>query len=129
MKREKKATISRRSYTESEKRSYLREYLSSPEDKASFARRTGLCRTSLSDWLTKYHLSDKDMKEIKSRGSSPAEEQLAELQSELSQLRAENKQLSLELKKSRLLHAACEEMINLTESTYHIKVRKNSDAK
>ena len=69
------------------------------------------------------------MKEIKSRGSSPAEEQLAELQSELSQLRAENKQLSLELKKSRLLHAACEEMINLTESTYHIKVRKNSDAK
>ncbi|MCS3261487.1 hypothetical protein NXV74_03220 [Bacteroides thetaiotaomicron] len=28
-----------------------------------------------------------------------------------------------------LRHEACEELINLAESTYHIKVRKNSDAK
>ncbi|KAA4544743.1 transposase, partial [Bacteroides ovatus] len=33
------------------------------------------------------------------------------------------------LQEESLRHEACEELINLAESTYHIKVRKNSDAK
>ncbi|WP_238148662.1 hypothetical protein [Bacteroides thetaiotaomicron] len=44
-------------------------------------------------------------------------------------LRAENRKLHRALADESLRHEACEELINLAESTYHIKVRKNSDAK
>ena len=48
---------------------------------------------------------------------------------ELAALRAENRKLQRALQEESLRHEACEELINLAESTYHIKVRKNSDAK
>ena len=54
---------------------------------------------------------------------------ISELQKELSLLRAENRKLHRALADESLRHEACEELINLAESTYHIKVRKNSDAK
>ena len=85
-------------YTESERMSYIREYLSTSETKYQFAKRTGICRRLLILWLDKYHINDKVM----------STEQLQE---------------------ESLRHEACEELINLAESTYHIKVRKNSDAK
>ena len=52
-----------------------------------------------------------------------------ELEKELAALRAENRKLQRALQEESLRHEACEELINLAESTYHIKVRKNSDAK
>ena len=56
-------------------------------------------------------------------------ESLNELEKELAALRAENRKLQRALQEESLRHEACEELINLAESTYHIKVRKNSDAK
>ena len=49
---------------------------------------------------------------------------ISELQKELSLLRAENRKLHRALADESLRHEACEELINLAESTYHIKVRK-----
>ena len=98
-------------YTESERMSYIREYLSTSETKYQFAKRTGICRRLLILWLDKYHINDKVM----------STEQPA--------LRAENRKLQRALQEESLRHEACEELINLAESTYHIKVRKNSDAK
>ena len=42
---------------------------------------------------------------------------------------AENRKLHRALADESLRHEACEELINLAESTYHIKVRKTPDAK
>ena len=41
-------------YTESERMSYIREYLSTSETKYQFAKRTGICRRLLILWLDKY---------------------------------------------------------------------------
>ena len=40
-------------YTESERMSYIREYLSTSETKYQFAKRTGICRRLLILWLDK----------------------------------------------------------------------------
>ena len=48
-------------YTESERMSYIREYLSTSETKYQFAKRTGICRRLLILWLEKYHINDKVM--------------------------------------------------------------------
>ena len=61
--------------------------------------------------------------------SKASDESLNELEKELAALRAENRKLQRALQEESLRHEACEELINLAESTYHIKVRKNSDAK
>ena len=61
--------------------------------------------------------------------SDAIDSSISELQKELSLLRAENRKLHRALADESLRHEACEELINLAESTYHIKVRKNSDAK
>ena len=93
-------------YTESERMSYIREYLSTSETKSQFAMSTE--QPSL---------------------SKASDESLNELEKELAALRAENRKLQRALQEESLRHEACEELINLAESTYHIKVRKNSDAK
>ena len=46
-------------YTESERMSYIREYLSTSETKYQFAKRTGICRRLLILWLDKYHINEK----------------------------------------------------------------------
>ena len=117
-------------YTDSERMSYIREYLSSPESKYQFCKRIGVCCKVLNYWLVKYQIEDKVMKSCeKTTESSVVSAAMAELQKELSLLRAENRKLQSALADESLSHEACEELINLAESTYHIKVRKNSDAK
>ena len=106
-------------YTESERMSYIREYLSTSETKYQFAKR----------WLEKYHINDKVMNTEQPSLSKASDESLNELEKELAALRAENRKLQRALQEESLRHEACEELINLAESTYHIKVRKNSDAK
>ena len=115
-------------YTESERMSYIREYLSTSETKYQFAKRTGICRRLLILWLDKYHINDKVMSTDHPSFNKYSAESLNELEKELAALRAENRKLQRALQES-LRHEACEELINLAESTYHIKVRKNSDAK
>ena len=56
--------------------------------------------------------------------SDAIDSSISELQKELSLLRAENRKLHRALADESLRHEACEELINLAESTYHIKVRK-----
>ena len=116
-------------YTESERMSYIREYLSTSETKYQFAKRTGICRRLLILWLDKYHINDKVMSTEQPSLRKASDESLNELEKELAALRAENRKLHRALQEESLRHEACEELINLAESTYHIKVRKNSDAK
>ena len=116
-------------YTESERMSYIREYLSTSETKYQFAKRTGICRRLLILWLDKYHINDKVMSTDHASFNKYSAESLNELEKELAALRAENRKLQRALQEESLRHEACEELINLAESTYHIKVRKNSDAK
>ena len=116
-------------YTESERMSYIREYLSTSETKYQFAKRTGICRRLLILWLDKYHINDKVMSTEQPSLRKASDESLNELEKELAALRAENRKLQRALQEESLRHEACEELINLAESTYHIKVRKNSDAK
>ena len=116
-------------YTESERMSYIREYLSTSETKYQFAKRTGICRRLLILWLEKYHINDKVMSTEQPSLRKDSDESLNELEKELAALRAENRKLQRALQEESLRHEACEELINLAESTYHIKVRKNSDAK
>lgn len=117
-------------YSPPERISYIREYLCGSETKYQFCKRIGIHITLLSYWLSKYQIEDKVMvTSKKSSGSSAINPALAELQKELSLLRVENHRLQHALDDESLRHEACEELINLAESTYHIKVRKNSDAK
>ena len=116
-------------YTESERMSYIREYLSTSETKSQFAKRTGICQRLLILWLNKYHINDKVMSTEQASSRKASGESLNELEKELAELRAENRKLQRALQEESLRHEACEELINLAESTYHIKVRKNSDAK
>ena len=109
--------------------SYIREYLSTSETKYQFAKRTGICRRLLILWLDKYHINDKVMSTDHPSFNKYSAESLNELEKELAALRAENRKLQRALQEESLRHEACEELINLAESTYHIKVRKNSDAK
>lgn len=117
-------------YSDDERMSYIREYLSSPESKSEFCKRHGFCAKLLTYWLNKYQIEDKDMgRSSKPVNSDAIDSSISELQKELSLLRAENRKLHRALADESLRHEACEELINLAESTYHIKVRKNSDAK
>lgn len=117
-------------YTETERMSYIREYLSSSESKYGYCKRMGFCSKLLTYWLKKYQMEDRDMcKSKQSSDRNAIDSSMAELQKELSLLRAENRKLQRALDDESLRHEACEELINLAESTYHIKVRKNSDAK
>ena len=117
-------------YSESERMSYIREYLSSPESKFQFCKRNGFCTKLLIYWLKMYQIEDKEMT-VSPKGVEKAaiDSSIAELQKELLLLRAENRKLQRALEDESLRHEACEELINLAESTYHIQVRKNSDAK
>lgn len=116
-------------YSDDERMSYIREYLSTSETKYQFAKRTGICRRLLILWLDKYHINDKVMSTDHASFNKYSAESLNELEKELAALRAENRKLQRALQEESLRHEACEELINLAESTYHIKVRKNSDAK
>ena len=48
-------------YSDDERMSYIREYLSSPESKSEFCKRHGFCAKLLTYWLNKYQIEDKDM--------------------------------------------------------------------
>ena len=117
-------------YTSTERMSYIREYLTNSESKYQFCKRTGFHIRSLDYWMLKYQIEDKVMPISKqSTDNESGDSILSELQKELSLLRSENRKLERALDDERLRHEACEELIDLAESTYHIKVRKNSAAK
>ncbi|MCS2968138.1 transposase [Bacteroides ovatus] len=69
-------------YTESERMSYIREYLSTSETKYQFAKRTGICRRLLILWLDKYHINDKVMSTEQPSLRKASDESLNELEKE-----------------------------------------------
>ena len=101
-------------YSDDERMSYIREYLSSPESKSEFCKRHGFCAKLLTYWLNKYQIEDKDMgRSSKPVNSDAIDSSISELQKELSLLRAENRKLHRALADESLRHEACEELINL----------------
>ncbi|OFO86235.1 transposase, partial [Bacteroides sp. HMSC073E02] len=93
-------------YTESERMSYIREYLSTSETKYQFAKRTGICRRLLILWLDKYHINDKVMSTEQPSLRKDSDESLNELEKELAALRAENRKLQRALQEESLRHEA-----------------------
>ena len=89
-------------YTESERMSYIREYLSTSETKYQFAKRTGICRRLLILWLDKYHINDKVMNTEQPSLSKASDESLNELEKELAALRADSRTVRLFLGERRL---------------------------
>ena len=61
--------------------------------------------------------------------SQEQESSIRDLQQTVEELLKENRRLQNELHKQELLCDANEKMIDLAESVYHIRIRKNSDAK
>ena len=103
-----------RKFTELESKSYIREYLSNSDRRKTFERRNGLSLGTLSRWMKMYEIEDPKMQK------SIIDPQL---------IHKSNRQLQRDLDTTKMLHEACEVLIDLTEQTYHIPVRKNSDAK
>ena len=67
-------------YSDDERMSYIREYLSTSETKYQFAKRTGICRRLLILWLEKYHINDKVMNTEQPSLSKASDESLNELE-------------------------------------------------
>lgn len=121
-----------RKFTEFESKSYIREYLSSSDRRKTFERRNGLSLGTLSRWMKMYEIEDPKMQKsiIDPQLIDEASAALiAQLRSENEALHKSHRQLQRDLNTTKMLHEACEVLIDLTEQTYHIPVRKNSDAK
>lgn len=115
-------------YTTEEKICILREYFASGLSKSSFAKTFGLTGTSISQWQRQMNYSTQDsIQQVMEENGIPTDE--SDLLSELSRLKKEKNQLEKELQQTRWRLEASELIIDLAESTYHIAVRKNSDAK
>lgn len=121
-----------RKFTESERKSYIREYFLSSECRRAFEKLNGLSSGALSLWMKMYHIEDPKMKtpiidqKLVDEDSAAL---IAQLRAENKALHKANRKIQHELDTTKMLHEACEVLIDLTEQTYHIPVRKNSDAK
>ena len=115
-------------YTELERKSYLREYLASTETKRQFYKRTGIAPLLIAQWLVRYNLQDKTVMSVQP-SSQEQDSSIRDLQQTVEELLKENRRLQNELHKQELLCDANKKMIDLAESVYHIRIRKNSDAK
>lgn len=117
-----------KAYTEEEKLSLLRQYLESGLSKTAFSRSHDLCVMNLIKWLRKYGNPDlPQINEEMKKHDIPSETE--SLQEELIALRKELRQAEKLLKEEKLKNMANEMIIDLAESKYHIRIRKNSGAK
>lgn len=96
--------------------------------KTAFSRRHDLCVMNLIKWLRKYGNPDlpQIIEEMKKHDIPSEEESLRE---ELIALRKELRQAEKLLKEEKLKNMANEMIMDLAESKYHIRIRKNSVAK
>lgn len=117
-----------RSYTIEEKFSLLKQYLASGCSQKSFCDRNGIRLSTFNGWLHTYDVPTPErIDQLMEANGIPTKED--ELQSELARLRKEKQALERALANERMKIEVCEHLIDLAESTYHIKVRKNSAAK
>jgi len=117
-----------RKHTEEEILTLLKQYVNGNSSKNEFAQSIGVSHTCLNLWLAKYGIPDKvEIENLMRKANIPSTEE--ELQAELVKLRKEKCQLEKDLEKEKLRSLTYDTLIDMAESTYHIKVRKNSDAR
>lgn len=117
-----------RSYTIEEKFSLIKKYIASGCSQKSFCNRNGIHLSTFNSWLHTYDVPNIErIEQIMEANGIPTKEE--ELQSELAKLRTEKQALEKALANERMKVEVCETLIDLAESTYHIKIRKNSAAK
>lgn len=115
-------------YTDEEKLSLVKKYLESGQPKQRFCRSAGISQSGLNRWLSKFGAPDlPKIENLMSKSNIPSS--VEELQEELIRLRKEKKQLEKSLERESLRSLAFSTLIDLAESTYHIRIRKNSGAK
>lgn len=115
-------------YTEEEKLSFIKQYLESGKSKTSFCRPLSFTVGSLNLWLS--HYGNPDLAQINKTMNDlgiPSDESL--LREEVISLRKQLQAVEKHLKEEKLKNMANELIIDLAERKYHIRIRKNSDAK
>lgn len=114
-------------FSDARRLSILKEYLTSSCSKRGIERKYGLSYGCIRYWLRTFDVADKPlvpyhMSDQEQTGESPSG-------ADISSLELRIKELESALKEARMGRDAYECMIELAEEKYHIKVRKNSDAK
>lgn len=118
----------RKYYTNEEKISLVRQYLQSGLSKYRFSKSIGITPAAFRKWLCKFGNPDlPKLNELMAESRIPST--VEELQQELIELRKEKKLLEKKLKNEELCSLAYRTLVELAESTYHIKIKKNSAAK
>lgn len=118
----------RKFYTNEEKLSLVREYLQSGLSKNRFSRSIGITPAGFRKWLLMFGNPDlPKTNELMEEARIPST--VEELQQELIELRKQKKMLERKLKDEKLCSLAYKTLVELAESTYHIKIKKNSAAK
>lgn len=113
-------------HTEETRLSFLEQYLSSGLSVNAFSSRIGVSSATLRYWLKRYGLPH-TQKQLPTM-SNP-EKELARLRLKNEELKKENSSLKKKLNITQVNLKAHQKLIELAESTYHIGILKNSDAK
>lgn len=116
------------SYTIEEKLTLVKEYLTSGCMQSEFCRSHNIPKATFNKWLHNFGFpTTETINNVMSKNGIPSREE--ELQAELAKLLKEKRELEKRLAHEKMKVKVCETLIDLAESTYHIRVRKNSDAK
>lgn len=115
-------------YTDEEKLSLVKMYLESGMSANGFSKSRGISSSCFYRWLEDFGKPDLPrIEELMKKSNIPST--VESLQKELIQLRKEKKELETKYEHEQLKSLAFDTLITLAESTYHIRIRKNSDAK
>lgn len=118
----------KKTFSVEEKLTYLRELLESGMSQAAMSRKIGVSEMTIHLWLKQYGFPDTlKIQAFMKEAHIPST--VEELQAELAKLRKEKSRLEKDLKKEKDRSLVFDTLIDLAERTYHIQVRKNSDAK
>lgn len=113
----------RKFYTNEEKISLVRQYLQSGMSKGMFSRLIGISHTALNNWLRQFGTPNlQQTNELMEKSNVPSS--VEELQKELTELRKQKKELEKKLEDEKLCSLAYKTLVELAESTYHIKIKK-----
>jgi transposase len=126
---EKETKVERKTYTKEEKVALMKEYFESAETRKAFFERTGMKRRTMYMWLEQLGIGKDGVLTTKSESMTQEEENIETLKAEIKRLKLEKRDLANQLEDEQLKREACEMMIDLAESTFHIKIKKNSGAK
>lgn len=119
-------------YTEEEKILLLKEYVESGKSLRGFSRAKGVSFATLRRWASSFGFPNfQEITAMVKEIEIPND--VHSLQEELVRLRKEKalaiKRLQKELNEEKLKNLANTTMIDLAEQTFHIQIRKKSDAK